>query len=196
MALKNNRSNLTLGIIAIAGILLYALCRNYIVAATVNGKMVSRYAVIKELETQSGKKALDALVTRTLIDQKAKEKNIQVSQKDIDAQIKKIDENIKAQGGTLDLALSQQGMTKTDLIEQLTLQLKLEKLVGAKTTVTDKEVDKYITDNADLFPTGGAQPPKAQIKDQLQQEKSKEAIQKYLEELKKSAKIQYSSIYK
>lgn len=193
---NNSRSNLTMAVIVIIGIFVYALCRNYIVAATVNGKMVSRLAVIKELESQGGKKALDALVTRTLINQKAKEQNIQVSQKEIDAEIKKIDENIKAQGGTLDLALAQQGMTKANLVEQLTLQLKLEKLVGGKTTVTDKEVDKYVTDNADLFPTGGAQPPKAQIKAQLQQEKSKEAIQKYLEELKKSAKIQYSSVYK
>lgn len=195
MALKNNRHTLISVALVIAGILVYAYVRNYIVAATVNGKAISRYAVIKELETQSGKKALEALITRKLIDQKANEKNIEVSQKELDAEIKKIEANIKAQGGTLAQALEQQGMTTDDLTEQLTLQLKLEKLAGGKTMVTDKEVDKYLTDNVDLFPTGSAQPPKAQIKEQLQQEKSKEAIQKYLEELKKSATIQYSPIY-
>lgn len=195
MALKTDRKNLYLVVLVVVGILAYAYCRNYIVAATVNGKTVSRYAVIKELETQSGRKALDALITRKLIDQKANEKNIEVSQKELDEEIKKIEANIKAQGGTLEQALMQQGMTRADLNEQLTLQLKLEKLAGGKTTVTDKEVDKYLTDNVDLFPTGGAQPPKAQIKEQLQQEKSKEAIQKYLEELKKTATIQYSSLY-
>ncbi len=182
-------------LLVVVGIFAYAYLRDYIVAATVNGKTVSRYAVIKELETQSGRKALESIITRKLIDQKAAEKKVEVSQKDIDAEIKKIEANIKAQGGTLAQALEQQGMTSDDLVEQLTLQLKLEKLAGGKTMVTDKEVDKYLADNADLFPTGGVQPPKAQVKEQLQQEKSKEAIQKYLEELKKSAKIQYSSIY-
>lgn len=196
MASKKSSSTLGLIVTVILGVFIYALLKSYLVAATVNGKSVSRYAVVKELETQSGKKALDALITRTLIDQKANEKNIEVSQKEIDAEIKKIEANIKAQGGTLEQALEQQGMTKVDLTEQLTLQLKLEKLAGGKTVITDKEVDKYVTDNADLFPTGGAQPPKAQIKEQLQQEKSKESIQKYLEDLKKSAKIQYSSVYK
>lgn len=195
MALKNNRQTLKLLVLVIAGIFVYAYLRDYIVAATVNGKTVSRYAVIKELETQSGRKALEAIITRKLIDQKADEKKIEVSQKDIDTEIKKIEANIKAQGGTLAQALEQQGMTTDDLIEQLTLQMKLEKLAGGKTMITDKEVDKYLADNADLFPTGGAQPPKDQVKEQLQQEKSKEAIQKYLEELKKSAKIQYSSLY-
>ncbi|MGB4966277.1 MAG: SurA N-terminal domain-containing protein [Microgenomates group bacterium] len=196
MASKKSSSTLGLIVTVILGVFIYALLKSYLVAATVNGKSVSRYAVVKELETQSGKKALDALITRTLIDQKANEKNIEVSQKEIDAEIKKIEANIKAQGGTLEQALEQQGMTRIDLTEQLTLQLKLEKLAGGKTVITDKEVDKYVTDNADLFPTGGAQPPKAQIKEQLQQEKSKESIQKYLEDLKKSAKIQYSSVYK
>ncbi len=196
MASKKSSSTLGLIVTVIVGVFVYALLKSYLVAATVNGKSVSRYAVVKELETQSGKKALDALITRTLIDQKANEKNIEVSQKEIDAEIKKIEANIKAQGGTLEQALEQQGMTKVDLTEQLTLQLKLEKLAGGKTMITDKEVDKYVADNADLFPTGGAQPPKAQIKEQLQQEKSKESIQKYLEDLKKSAKIQYSSVYK
>lgn len=196
MTLKTNRQTLIIAGLVLLGIIAFTLHKNYLVAATVNGKTVSRYAVIKELETQSGKKALDALITRTLIDQKANEKSIEISQKEIDAEIKKIEANIKAQGGTLEQALEQQGMTKSDLNEQLSLQLKLEKLAGRKTTITDKEVDKYLTDNVDLFPTGGAQPPKEQIKAQLQQEKSKEAIQKYLEELKKSAQIQYSSVYK
>ncbi len=195
MALKNKNSNVAKVAIVAAGIVLYAFARNYFIAATVNGQIVSRYAVIRELETQSGKRALDALVTRTLINQKAREKNITVTQKEIDEEIKKIDSNIKAQGGTLDQALLQQGMTKNDLIEQLTLQIKLERLAGAKVTVSDKEVEKYLSENAELFPTGSAQPAKDQVKSQLQQEKSKEIVQKYLEDLKKSARVQYSSIY-
>lgn len=195
MALKTNTSTLTKVVLVVAGILLYAVGRNYFVAATVNGQVVSRYAVIKELETQSGKRAAEALVTRTVINQKAREKNISVSQKDIDVEIKKIEANIKDQGGTLTQALEQQGMSKNDLIEQLTLQLKLERLAGADVTVSDKEVEKYMTDNAELFPTGTEQPSKDQIKTQLQQEKSKEVVQKYLQDLIKSSAIQYSPIY-
>jgi hypothetical protein len=176
-----------LGIIIFAG--LVYLLRNLIVAATVNGQPISRLAVVSELEKQGGKQALDSLITKTLIVQEARRKNVVVSQTDIDAEMKKINDNLAKQGQKLDQVLQLQGMTRDQLVEQIKLQKMIEKMVG-NTTVTDKDVADYIASNKDSLPQDqDAKAQAANIKTQLQQQKLNEKAQKFLEDLRAKAKI-------
>src|SRR3989344_668284 len=64
------------------GSLLY-LSKGLFIAAIVNGKPVSRMALIKNLEKTGGKQALDSLVTQELIKQEARKENITVGDEDI-----------------------------------------------------------------------------------------------------------------
>ncbi len=162
------------------------------VAATVNGSPISRLSVIQELEKQGGKQALESIINKKLIETELNKQNITVTKEEVDEEIKKIEEQVASQGGTLDQALTMQGMTKEKLVEQITIQKKLEKLLTDKVAVTEAEVDTYIK-------ASKATPPKEvkmedfrkQISDQLKQQKFQGEAQKWVADLTASAKIKY-----
>jgi hypothetical protein len=172
-------------------VVVVVLLRNLVTAATVNGQSISRLSVISELEKQGGKQALDSLITKSLIIQEAQKKNVQVTQKDIDGEMKKIQTNLTAQGQTLDQVLQLQGMTKDQLTEQIKLQKMIEKMVKPA-AVTDAEVTAYMEANKDSLPQDQDEKTlRASIKDRLQQQKLNDEAQKFLDTLRKSAKINY-----
>lgn len=162
------------------------------VVATVNGSPISRLSVIKELEKQGGKQALEAIIDKKLIETELNKKGVIASKEEIDAEIEKIKAQVASQGGTLEAALVQQGLTEEKLREQITIQKKLEKLLADKVTITDAEIDTYIKDSK-------ATPPKdvkmedfrKQIGDQLKQQKFQQEAQKWVADLTASAKIKY-----
>lgn len=187
-----NKWYLTAGLIIILLAGLLYIFRSLFVAAVVNGQPVSRFSVISDLERQSGKQALDTLVTKTLILQEAKKQNVTVSQDEINTETKKIEDNVKKQGQTLDQVLALQGMDRNALIDQIKIQKIVEKLLGKDITVTDKEVADYIDKNKDSLgtdPTSNA--TKTQVKQQLTQQKLSEKFQTWLQDLQKKAKIDY-----
>jgi len=187
--LKRSYAVTIIGILIIVS--LVYLGRNLIVAAMVNGQPISRLAVVAELEKQGGKSALDSLVTKQLILQEAKKKNIVVSQGDIDAELKNISKNLEQQGQKLDQVLALQGMTKEQLVDQIKLQKMLEKMVG-KIEVTDKEVDEYIASNQESLPQDQDEKTmKTNVKSSLVQQKMNTKAQELLENLRKNAKINY-----
>ncbi len=187
---KSNQARIIIGIIVVAVLLYFA--KGLFIAALVDGKPISRLTIIHRLEKQGGKTTLDSLVTETLILNDAAKKNITVSQKEIDDQTKTIQTNIEKQGSTLDQALAQQGMTKSDLNQQIKLELTLNKLVGKAAPVTDKEISDYIAQNKSQLPTGEDDNTlKGQVTQQLTQQKQQQAIQAYVQSLKTKAKVTY-----
>lgn len=167
------------------------LSRSLFIAAVVNQQPISRLAVIRELEKQGGKQALDSLITKTLIVQKAKEKNVTVEQKEVDGELKKIEANLAEQGQKLDQVLQLQGMTKEQLVEQIRLQKMIEKMIG-KITVSEKEVNEYIEANKDSLPQDQEQAKLvASVQERLQQQKLNERAQKFLEDIRNEAKITF-----
>src|SRR3990167_8603459 len=87
-----NKFPLLIGIIVFLALIL--LARRQLLAATVNGEPIGRLAVIAELEKQGGKNTLDSLITETIILQQAKKKNVTVTDKEIDKQIKDIEKSL------------------------------------------------------------------------------------------------------
>lgn len=178
-----------LGILGLVG-LLY-LFRNVFVAATVNGQPISRLSVIQELERQGGKQTIDSLVTKSVINQEAKKRNITISQSEIDGELKKIDQNLQSQGQKLDQVLELQGMTKEQLVEQIRLQKLIEKMIGT-IAISDEEITEYLTNNAESLPQDQDEATlRANVKERLQQQKLNEQAQTFLEKLRNEAKINY-----
>lgn len=184
-------------IILIGAVLLYTF-KGFLIAATVNGQPISRLTIVSELEKQSGKQVLNSHVTKMLVLQEAKKKNITVSQDEIDNEIKKIEENLKKQNQKLDDVLTLQSLTRASLIEQIRLQKMVEKMVGKDIAIADKEVSDYIEKNkdvlgasADLSDEKKAKETKDRVKQQLLQQKLNEKIQALIESLQKNAKINY-----
>ncbi|MCL6096657.1 MAG: SurA N-terminal domain-containing protein [Patescibacteria group bacterium] len=188
--LSNKKIIIGIAAVIIAGILYFE--KGLFIAATVNGEPVSRLSVIQSLEKQNGKTALESTITKMLIEQEAKKKNIVVSQSEIDTQLKQIEGSIAQQGQKLDDVLASQGMTRSDLIEQIKLQKMLEKLAGNNITVTDKEIEAFIESNKSSFSQDATQDAmKQEAKQQLTQQKLNDKYQALIADLQKNAKITY-----
>lgn len=170
--------------------------RGEIIVATVNGKPVTRYELVKELEKQGATQALDSIIIQKLIAEKAMEKNITISNETIANEIKTIKESLTAQGMELDQALQAQGMTMESLVMQIKLQKELEKLVEETVVVTDEQVNQYITDNAVAFAEGMSQEDKVvQAKEEVRKQQLSAGIYTYVDSLKTDAKINYLKKY-
>ncbi len=180
-------------ILILAGLLFYF--KGLFVAATVNGEIITRPAIITALEKQSGKRALDSMITKSLINQEAKKRNVTVNQKELDEESNKIKTSIESQGQSLDSMLASQGMTKQDYLEEVKLQKLLQKMVG-EIKVTDAEVAKFMESNQQLMTEGSdTEAMKKQLKQSLEQEKLNAKYQEFIANLKKSAKINYFVTY-
>lgn len=164
-------------------------------AASVNGRLISRSSVIKELEKQGGQKVLDTIILKTLINQEAKKRKLSVSQKELDGELQKIEKTITTQGSSLDSLLLQQGMTKGDLESEIKLQLLVTKMVGDDVSITDKEIEDYLTNQKEQSVFGSNKNAPELTKDQakaaIKQQKIQAKIQTFISDLKAKAKINY-----
>lgn len=177
-------------IIIIAGLLFYF--KGLFVAAIVNGEPITRLSLISQLEKKDGKQMLSTLVTQTLILQEAKKRKIDVSQQEIDADIKRIETSLTSQGQTLDQAMLAQGITKEDLSKDIKIQKLVEKMFVKDVKVADSEVTDYIDKNQSSIPTDlTPDDVKKQVRQQLEQQKLSENFQAWLDSSQKNAKIQY-----
>jgi foldase protein PrsA len=164
--------------------------RNLVVAATINGKPIFRYQVIQRLEEQSGKQMMEALINESLLMQEAQKKNITVTQADVNAELKKIEETLSKQGIKLETALTSQNMTRAGLERNVKLQLFAKKLVEKDIKITQKQIDDYIKQNKESFPaTMKPAEVTAQVKQFLIEQETGKKIQEVLAGVRKDAKI-------
>ena len=185
-----NRRSLILAIVVIILILAIYLGKSLVVAALVNGQPVSRLAIIHDLEQQSGKAALDAVVTRMLVFQEAQKKNITASEKDIDGEIARIRSQFQAQGQNLDQLLATQGLTKEKFRDEVKVQILVTKILGDQVKVSDKEFNDFLAKNQDLLATEKDQnAAKANLRQQMEQQKLAQKYQEWIATVKKNAKI-------
>ncbi|MEK7597271.1 MAG: SurA N-terminal domain-containing protein [Patescibacteria group bacterium] len=175
-------------LIFILGLIYFS--RRFLIAVSVNDKSIGRLSVLKKLEKQGGKKILETMITQVLIQQESEKRKIAVSQKEIDAEMKKIEANVSSQGSTLDQALQNQGMTKSDLIEEIKIQLMLQKMAGNDIKISDKEIADFISANKNQQGFD-KEIPKEQAIAQLKQQKLQQKIQTFITDLKAKAKINY-----
>ncbi|MBP9751492.1 MAG: hypothetical protein KBD19_01350 [Candidatus Moranbacteria bacterium] len=166
------------------------------ISAVVDGTPISRLSVIRELEKQAGSQALDRLITKKLVDAEVARKKIVIFPADMDAEVKKIEDSVIKQGGTLKEALDQQEMTEEDLREQLLLQKQLEKILGDKIDVTDEDVARYVEQGGGAAPAGLSEEEfNDQIREQLKGQKFNVEVGKWITAAKAKASISYYAGY-
>ncbi len=161
---------------------------NQIMVAKVNGQPIFKLTLWQKLEKRFGSQMIDEMVNEALIRQEAAKKNIIVSQKDIDKSVKDLEARFKGKEG-LDQMLGMQGMTRDDLINQINLQLTIEKIIGGPVKVSDKEINDEYEKNQANYGEELTAAVKTQIKDQLTQQKTSKAFSDWFAKVKKSAKI-------
>ncbi len=174
-------------IIVIAGLAFYY--KGLFVAAKVDGHLISRMAVITQLERQSGKQALDILINKQLILNEADSKNIKVSSEELAGEFKKIEDQLSQQGMTLDQLYKSQNIGRGDLEKEILLQKKAEKMLGDKIAVSDQEASKYIKDNKINIAKGHEAEQIQQVKEQLRADKFSSEISSWISAARLKASI-------
>lgn len=115
--------------------------------ATVNGQKITKADFDSKLEASpAGRGVLNQMIQGDLIDQYAKENNIQPTSQQIDAEVDKV--KARYPNGQFDTIVKQQGLTEADVRnifrEQLVLQQAVSKNVPP---VTDEQVKAYFDRN-------------------------------------------------
>jgi peptidyl-prolyl cis-trans isomerase SurA len=154
-------------LLALALLLLFsgggAVAQETRIAAIVNDDVVSlsdlsnRVVLIMRSsgleESQQNRDRISSQVLRGLIDerlqlQEAKRLNITVSQEEIDGALSRIEQNNNMQKGALDQFLSQSGIPRAALIEQLTAALSWSKVVRNRltqeVTISEEEINEAV----------------------------------------------------
>jgi predicted transcriptional regulator len=181
------------GVVLVLGFLYYF--KDLFMVATVNGKPITRFAVISELEKQNGQSVVDNLITKELILQEASKKGVSVTNDDINNEVKKIEDELSAQGQTLDQVLEMQGLSKSDVEENLRVKLYIERILADQISVSDEDAQTYFNENKTLYPNAKFEDEKAAIKESLAQQKLQESFQTLITDLKANAKINYFKTY-
>ena len=164
--------------------------RGQVIVATVNGRPITRWTLLRRLERQAGTAALDGLVTEALVYQEAARQEITVTDEEIEGEITQLEASLSAQGQELDQLLEAQGVSRDEMREQILLQALVEKMVGHDVEITEEEISEYLTANSDFLPEG-ADPEelKSDARAQIEQQKLSIAVQTWLGELHEGAKI-------
>ena len=179
-----------LGLILILG-LLNTYKANF-VSALVNGKPISRLALIKELERQGRDLAVDSLISQELIFQEAKRQKINISQKDLNKAVDGVKKSLEGNKQDLQGFLDNQNLKYNDFLKQIKLQLIIEKLLSGKVKISDEKVNKYIEENRQFFPEGVSDKDlKATALEQLKQIELNAKVQELLNNLRNKASIKY-----
>jgi len=118
--------------------------------ASVNGEKLSRAEYLAKLEaTQQAKSILNQMVQSALVEQYAKDQNIQIPESDI----RKKEDEIKARypAGQFETILKQQNLTENDVKRILRQQLIVEKGVGKDIHISNADIKAYLDKNHTLL---------------------------------------------
>ncbi len=183
-----------LGVLVLIG-LFFAVSRFWIVA-WVDNKPITKFELDALLEKRDQGKTTEELIVERLVVSEGKKQKLVVSDAETDAEVKKIEDS---QGGAeqLDQILKVQQLSREDFRKLVELQLLKQKLFGGGISVSDEELEKYITDNKDSLPAELFSQPnsseaaqyKNNLKEQLKQMKINENFNKWLTETISSSRV-------
>ncbi len=166
--------------------------KNLFVVAVVNGQPILRWTVVNQLETSGGQKALESLITETLILQEGKKQNIVISPTEVEEEFKKLQESVTSQGQDFDEALQARELTREALKTNIRLNKTLTKLVEKDVKVNDEDIAKYLETNKDSLPKDKSEEElKKMAVEDLSQEKQSTLAQDLVTRLREQSKIDY-----
>lgn len=164
-------------------------------AAIVNGETVSRSDLDRRLEQSYGSDTVQKMIDETLVLQQGAKEKVTVSQGDIDAKKKQIEQQIAPE--KLDDALSSRNLSMSDLERQIRIQIILEKILGAQVSVSDADIQSYFDQNKDTLATEhnkksaelNVDEVRGEITDAVRNQKISEKYQSWIADLRSKATI-------
>lgn len=186
---SNQRKKIFLTIFIIGLLLLVLYKKGLLLAATVNNEPITTIELNQKLNNLFKDRVLNQIINEKIIEQEASKKRISVSQGEIDSKIAAAE----AQTGgkeTFDSLLAQQGLTRSEFINQTKIQALIEKLYSSEATASAEEISKFMEDNKNSPEATDEAKFKMVAEDQIKQQKLSQIFQEKFQSLRQSAKIQ------
>ena len=141
---------IAIGAVAAAAIIMLVAFSGDETVASVGDTKITKDALYEKMAASTGPAALEALISNEVVNQEADKAGIEVTQKELDAEMAVYEESY---GGTeaLEQALATSGMTLADLKEEMDIYLKVEKIVGPDIKISDEQIKTYFEENKDSF---------------------------------------------
>ncbi len=189
-AIKSYRPSVRVYIaVAVAVALILAVYnKSLFIAATVDGSPISNFELQSRLNQQYRDQTLTQMVNEKIVMDEAKKKGIVISPTDVNNQIASLEKSV---GGAtaLDGLLAQQGETRSSLVDQVRIQLTIEKMYSGEASVSASEVQQYIDQNKDQMQATDAAGQQKEAEDALKQQKLTQIFQTKFQQLKQAAQI-------
>lgn len=118
--------------------------------AKVNGEKITKDELYEVLVEQSGAEGLNVLISEKIIDMEVRKQKIKIDEKDIENEI----ENLKESYGgeeSLAAALQMNGLSMDDVNRSIAMNLKIEKLLESRISVTEEEKKQFFETNKAMF---------------------------------------------
>lgn len=176
------------GVLGLLLIGLIAANKGLLVAAVVNGKPIFTWQLNSAMRNRFGQQTLEGMIGEQLIADQARESGVTVTQQDVDAKQQEVlgslGEDVK-----LDDLLKFQGLTKADFVNQLRLQLLVEKLLTKDLVITDADVQQYIATNSATLTATDPAKLKQEATQAIKTSIVNEKLQTWFAEVRQKAKV-------
>jgi foldase protein PrsA len=151
--LKERGYILLIFILALAIVLTVSiLSSNKEVVASVGGNSINKEDLYDVMVKQYGSSALEVLIINKIVELEVGKENITVTNEEIEEELGLL---IESYGGE-DLftsALESNGMTMTEVKDEVKTYLQTNKLLEPRITITEEELETYFEENKDLYAT-------------------------------------------
>ncbi len=186
-ALSSKKPALLLGIVVL--VVLAFLLFKWLVVAWVDGKPLTRITLFNELSSKYGEDTREQIISEKLIMAEAQKRNVSVSDGELNAEIKKTEDQVGGKEALQGL-LEQQKVKEADFQKQVRIQLLIQKMFEKDASVSAGEVDKYIEENKDtLVEATDTAKLKEDVTSQLKQQKLSQIFSTWLQEALKSSRV-------
>lgn len=184
---KNSKS-LYIGLIIAAIFLLALYKKNLFLAATVNGSPINNIELLSRLNSEYRTQTINQMINEKIVLDQAHKQNVFVSDTDINDRIAQLEKSV---GGAqaLDSLLTQQGQSRASLINQLRIQITVEKMFDKQAPVSAEEVNQFITENKDTLQATDSAGQTKEATDILKQQKIAKLFQTSFQTWKQQAKV-------
>lgn len=183
-----NKKTAILVIVVILLVLLGYYKKQWFIAATVNGQPISNFELLSRMDHQYRQQTLAQMINQRIILNEGKKKGITVSTDELNKRVLELEQSV---GGAdaLDSLLTQQEQTRASLMEQLRLQVTIEKLYGVEATVSAEEIDTFVKENKEQLTATESAAQRKEAETLLKGQKLSKVFTEKFDELRSNAKV-------
>jgi len=176
-------------LLAVVAGLLFRKYKSWFIVASVNGQPIWRVELTSRLVSRFGNQLLEQIVGEKLVLQEAAKQNLTISSTEIDGRLAEIKKTLPG-SMSLEDSLKLQGVSTTDFMNQVRLQMLVDKMLANEVSVSATEVDDFMKNNSASLTASTDAEKRVQAEQEVHNNKLSQKFSEWFTKLKEAAKVQ------